>query len=383
MKKISNLWMALIAMALLVSACQNNEFESDQIQKQDQLVNSDDIAKNIVQLFQDKATLNDMVKFFENNKFGASLESIIESTNPTTDGLKAKKSLLEILDHATQLNSKAEETGIVQIPELWMFIPEKKYTSSDVLVSFVPEGDENEWKEIKAYTLDGKVVYLNPEVEPEMPVVIVELNGMESLKLRVEHMNKELKIAGLQTKISELKTNSKTGLETTKIEKIRLNDDKEPWIKGAAEVYAITSGVRGTSDNKEAEIAIVAMPYLDKEDNDYYPNQVILFWDDYAYQAANIQLYEQDSNYNYKELVGIIVAGVFEITGILTAEPWVSALGKIASAIVQAMPDEWYTDNDDYVDSYYTIMKNQTYTNYYGAGGNAKVTLKPFYIPAN
>jgi hypothetical protein len=337
----------------------------------------------MVTLFQEEAILNDMVKFFETNKFGASLENIITNTNPSNEGIQAKEALLAIINKSNQLNKKAEKTGEGQIPELWMYTPDKEYNTNDVLVSFVPEGDENEWEEIKAYTLDGKIVYLDPNIEPEIPVVIVELNGMESLKLRVDYMNKELKMAGLQNKNSDLKIGTKAGLETSKIEKIRLNNDEEPWIKGAAEIYAVTSGVRGTDDNKQAEIAIVAMPYLDNEDQDYYPNQVILFWDDYAYQAANIQLYEQDSNYNYQELVNIIVAGVFEITGILTAQPWVSALGSIASAIIQAMPSDWYTDSDDYVDSYYTIMKDQTYTNYYGAGGNAKMTLKPFYIPAN
>ena len=45
--------------------------------------------------------------------------------------------------------------------------------------------------------------------------------------------------------------------------------------------------------------------------------------------------------------------------------------------------EEWYADNDDYVDSYYTIMKNTTYTDYYGAGQNAKMTCIPFLIPEN
>ncbi|MBI9068351.1 MAG: hypothetical protein JEZ09_13740 [Salinivirgaceae bacterium] len=28
-------------------------------------------------------------------------------------------------------------------------------------------------------------------------------------------------------------------------------------------------------------------------------------------------------------------------------------------------------------------MKTQTYTNYYGAGGNAKVSMFPYFIPEN
>lgn len=384
MKQIYRLLMTILVMVVIFASCQKDEFESEQLQNQKiTQLNSEKIATDLVDLFQDETVLKSMVSFFENNKYGASLESIINNTNPSVKGVLAKKSLQKIVKQSNELNGKAEETGIIQIPELWMFKPKNQYKTSDVLVSFVPKGDEKDWTKIKAYNLNGEVVYLDPKVEPEKPVIVVELNGMESLKLRVEYMNKELQSYGLQQKRSVSKTRAKSGLETTKIEKIRLNDDKEPWIKGAAEIYAITSGIRGDSNSKEAEISIVAMPYLDYEDKDYYPNQVILFWADYDYQAANIQLYEQDSNYNYKELVGIIVNGVFDITGTLTSEPWVTALGKIASAIIQAMPDEWYTDDDDYVDSYYTVMKNQSYIDYYGAGGNAKVTMKPFYIPEN
>jgi len=384
MKKWYRLLMAILVIALIFSSCQEDEIENKQLQDQEiTQLNREEIATNLVDLFQDEVILNDMVSFFEANKFGASLETIINNTNPTEKAVSAKKSLQRIIQQSNKLNERAEETGIVQIPELWMFQPEKEYQPSDVLVAFVPKEDEKDWTKIKSFNLKGEEVYLDPEVEPERPVIIVELNGLESLKLRVDHMNEELQSYGLQEKMSENKIRLKSGLETTKIEKIRLNDDKEPWIKGAAEIYAITSGVRGDSNSKEAEIAIVAMPYLDYKDENYYPNQIILFWDDYSYQAANIQLYEQDSNYNYKELVGIIVDGVFEITGILTAEPWVSALGKIASAIIQAMPDNWYSDDDDYVDSYYTVMKDQSYTNYYGAANNAKITMKPFFISEN
>ena len=47
------------------------------------------------------------------------------------------------------------------------------------------------------------------------------------------------------------------------------------------------------------------------------------------------------------------------------------------------MPSEWFTDDDDYVDSFYTIEKNKPYTNYYGAAGNAKVNLRPFTLLEN
>ncbi len=335
MKKIIKLLTVIAGIIIFFAACQkekiNNELKPSE---ETNSLNPEQIAKSVVNLMQETEAREALVKFLSDNKFGSSLENILSEINQEQNNTKAISDLKQFITKSEEIKSKAEETGIIEIPELWMFTPKKPAKSTNILVSFAPKGDEKDWETIKAYDLKGNVVYLDPIKEPEQPVIVVELNGMESLKLRVELMNKELQSYGLQTKksakIKSLKTAN--GLETSKIEKIRLKDDKEPWIKGAAEIYAITSGVRGTSDSKEAEIAIVAMPYLDYNDKDYYPNQIILFWDDYTYQAANIQLYEQDSNYNYKELVNIIVSGVFEITGILTAEPWVSALGKIASA---------------------------------------------------
>lgn len=201
-------------------------------------------------------------------------------------------------------------------------------------------------------------------------------------------MNKYLREEGVQNmRFANGKPNldaraaENAGLETTKLDKIRLNNDEEPWISGAAEVYAITSGIKDAGN--KPEIKVIPMYYLDYDGTDYYPNQILLFWNDYKYQAANIQLFEKDDNVNYKSLVSTIVSGVFQIIGTVSTQPWVNVLGQVAGAIIQAMPDQWYTNNDDYVDSFYTIEKNKRYTNHYGARGNAKVNLSPFFVAAN
>ncbi|MCG8412339.1 MAG: DUF3103 domain-containing protein [Bacteroidales bacterium] len=380
MKKTNQfvLWFAILAMTIV--SCAKDEDQNLNLNQENSSVNSEKIAKNIVKLMQNNEAKTTLITYLKENKFGASLETVL---NQVDTDQTSKQALFESVSRANELNKLADETGVIEIPELWMYQPLTK-KASEALVAYVPKGDEKDWEQIKAFDQDGNVVYLDPNKEPDVPVIVVELNGMETLKARVDKMNEELRAAGLQTKNSDaVRLKNQKGLETTKIEKISLRDDKEPWIKGAAEIYAITSGIKGTIQDKKAEIAIVAMPYLDYAETTYTPNQVILFWNDYAYQAANIQLYEQDSNYNYKQLVSIIVNGVFEIAGLLSGEPWVSALGKIASAIVKVMPDKWYTDDDDYVDSYYTIMKNKEYINYNAAGNNAKATLKPLFIPAN
>ncbi len=382
---MNKILLAIMAMMVIFSSCEKDELKRDVKNSQPETISSEEIAINVANLLKEKAVLNDVVANLKENENGGSLESILELTAPEKDGVKAKQTLTGIVERAKILNNRAEETGVVKCPELWMFKPEKSFKSTDVLVACVPEGDEDEWEKITAYDSEGNVVFLDPEVEPDVPVIVVELNGRESMRLTVGLMNKELRKYGLQTRRSEFYPPFKSagGLETTKLKKVSLKKDKEPWIKGKAEIFAITSGLRGNENIKEPEIAIVEMPYIKNQNIEYYPNQIVLFWDDYDYAAANIQFYEHDSGYNYKELVSIIVGGVFEITGVITGEIWVSALGIVASAIIMAMPDQWFTDDDDYLDSFYTIEKNKTYINYYGAGNNAKVTLEPYFVPAN
>lgn len=323
-----------------------------------------------------------------NNTPGIKLATLLQQQNSFSHHT-AYKSLIKSIE-TSKKQSKNYTADSFEIPELWMHRPanKKSINTEDILISFAPEGDESEWKTITAYTLDKKAVELDPENAPDLPVIVIETKGYEVLKAEVDYMNTQLQLSGLQndrfaTQKMDLRPTAKinAGLETTKLDKIRLNNDEEPWISGAAEIYAITSGIKNAGN--DPEIKIIPMYYLDHEGKDYYPNQVLLFWEDYKYQAANIQLFEKDDNHNYKNLVSVIVDGVFKIIGAVSAQPWVSVLGQVAGAIIQAMPDEWYTNSDDYVDSFYTIEKNKHYTDHIGAAGNAKATFSPLFIPEN
>ena len=44
------------------------------------------------------------------------------------------------------------------------------------------------------------------------------------------------------------------------------------------------------------------------------------------------------------------------------------------------MPDAWFTNDDDYVDVYYTLLEGHTYNNHQGAGDNATATFEPLVI---
>lgn len=382
MKKISIYFSLFLAAIIVFSSCQNQLV--DELEKTEEKGNLDreSMALNLIDLLQNQGTRNQMISLLDQKPVGMSLENVLTELNLEQGRISNK--LQASVKASKDLYVGIDLPETIEVPELWMHKPEGA-DMSKLLVSFAPKGDEKDWDQVKAFTLTGDVVYLDPMEEPEVPVIVVETNGFEALKIEAEFMNKMFQKAGVQSNLAlqgaRTARTTNNGLETTKLTKIRLNNDQEPWISGAAEIYAITSGIK--NGNNDPEIKVIPMYYLDKDKKDYYPNQIMLFWDDYAYQAANIQLFEKDDNQNYQALAGAILNGVFQIIGTVSGQPWVNVLGQVANAILEAMPSSWFTNDDDYVDSFYTIEKNRTYTNYYGAAGNAKVNMSPYFIPAN
>ena len=390
--KIPRFLLKTLLVSLLLVSCNSSDELNTQSDVVEQVelnsVNKEEITLKFIDLMQNKKFKEITLSLLKNQKPSVIMSEILEKTAEFVNGQESFKSLVKKTSALEKKANSKEAPDKIEIVEVWMSNPKNNLDFSNVLFSFAPKGDEKTWSTIKAYTLDKKEVYLDAKEAPNQPVIVVETDGFETLKREVSYMNQYLRELGVQnmrfndSKLDLRVTSSKNaGLETTKLDKIRLNDDEEPWISGAAEVYAITSGIKDGNNNPE--IKVIPMYYLDYEDTDYYPNQILLFWDDYQYQAANIQLFEKDDNVNYKDLVSAIVNGVFQIIGTVSTQPWVNVLGQVAGAIIQAMPDSWYTNNDDYVDSFYTIEKNKSYTNYYGARGNAKVNMSPYYVASN
>ncbi|MBB5019990.1 hypothetical protein HNQ59_003298 [Chitinivorax tropicus] len=251
-------------------------------------------------------------------------------------------------------------------------------------VAFEPAGDDKQWKTIEAFDSQGRVHLLDAKQAPNFPVLVADIDGKEDLRAGIKLANQILTGKGLQQsnvarrEVTTMAAMAQTSgfVDTAKLDHIRLNKDEEPWISGAAEVYAVVSGVQ--PDQAKAQIQIVDMPYLDYEGKDYYPNQILIQWADFRYAAANVQLFEHDDNTNYKDLVLAITSGVEKILGAF--KPEYAVIGTVANAIVQAMPSHWFTNDDDYLDSFYTLEKNRTYTNWMGAAGNATITLSPYRL---
>lgn len=294
---------------------------------------------------------------------------------------KAAADTLRSTDQAVrQQKSIAADTDSVL--EMRLYMPKKfagKVDWKNLLVAYPPSSKKHEYAAVEAFDRSGVSHKLDGRVAPSMPVLVVGINRHEAHRAGVALMNRHLQAVGMQAKAPLMlagATPLAANIDTTKLTRIRLNDDEEPWISGAAEVFAVVSGVQ--PDQAAATLTIVDMPYLDYDGTDYTPNQILIFWSQYRYAAANVQLFEHDDNTNYQQLAVALSQGVTAILGAFA--PAYAVIGQVATAILQAMPAGWFANDDDYVDTFYTLEKGKYYTNYMGAAGNAKVSLAPYTL---
>ncbi|WP_394135442.1 DUF3103 domain-containing protein [Aliivibrio fischeri] len=257
------------------------------------------------------------------------------------------------------------------------------------LFAFEPEGAESEWQYIEAYDIDGNLHYLDVYDVPEQPVLVVDTNNREELKAGLALMRDEFK--ALQS--SEPSEKAKpapyamlraaaepTEINTTILKKIQLKDDHEPWISGKAEIYAIVSGVSPSRD--EPTIDVIEMPYLDYAEQSYPANQIMVFWDRYRWGAADIILMEQDDKTDYKQLAQTILKAASDFLATIPDKEAQAYLiiPQMTSAIIALLPDDLFVNDDDFVDVFYTIMKDTEYTEHSGAGNNATADFAPLII---
>lgn len=255
------------------------------------------------------------------------------------------------------------------------------------LFAFEPDGDDKHWANIEAYDVDGNIHLLDVYQLPQRPVIVIGLDKQQAMREGLAVMQgifsssidsaSQLKRARRQLRAF---TAAEQPISTTVIKQISVQDDEEPWISGKAEIYGIVTGVNPSRD--EPVLDIIEMPYLDYSDTEYYPNQIVIHWERYRWAAADLVLMEHDDGTNYKDIATALLLAAEEI---LKAYPdpevqGFAIIAKITNGILSAMPDAWFTNDDDFVDVYYTLQEGETYTNHYGAGGNARAHFAPLMI---
>lgn len=267
------------------------------------------------------------------------------------------------------------EGEVKQLMQLRLANPEQGNAlkqGAEPLVAYVPSGDEKSWSAIEAFDVAGNPVYLDVNQAPARPVLVVEADPIKAKNAGLKVMRKALAEADMQ--VAPRAASVTAPLKTSVLKKIRLRDDQEPWLLGAAKVYAVVAGVNPGRD--EPVVDIVDMPYLDHDSTDYTPNQILVYWDRYRWGAVDVVMMEQDDNVNYKELSTLLIDALklgFTAGGVPEALPFLDLGGRI----VKALPDSWMTNNDDYLDTFYTLEQDQSYHQYPGAAGNAVIDLEP------
>jgi hypothetical protein len=243
------------------------------------------------------------------------------------------------------------------------------------LVAAAPTDDEP--TPVTAYDPLGGKVILDPLKAPDRPVLVVGVDVAKALPMGLRLMRDTLAARGLVAAEPTGTTAGMTaataqaagGYWATRVNAIRLNNDEEPWIKGAAEIYSIVGGfgLDGTP-----KVDIVQMPYLDYDGTTYYPNQLLVHFSAYKYNLADVVMMEDDGDTNYQALAQAIATALLTIVdgGVYT---------PLVSAIISAIPTSWWTDDPDYADSWYTLSTGSS-GRLYGAAGNGWMDVTPYWV---
>jgi hypothetical protein len=222
-------------------------------------------------------------------------------------------------------------------------------------------------KPLTAYALNGTKITIDGDGIPQRPVFVVEVNVEKAVPLGLKVMRAMLDARGLTSAMSDVGTQA--GYWANKVTATRLGYDHEPALKGAAEIFGIAGGF---GFDGHVRVDIVTMPYLDYDNVTYYPNQVIVRYGYYKYNFADFVMYEDDGDTNYQLLATFLIDALLIITDLGYFIP-------LANAIIDAMPDSWWTDDPDYTDSWYTLATT-TSGRRYGAANNGWMDIQPYWV---
>ncbi|MEU2613680.1 DUF3103 family protein [Micromonospora sp. NPDC007271] len=220
---------------------------------------------------------------------------------------------------------------------------------------------------VVAYGPAGGRVLLDPVRLPTRPVLVVEVDVRTAMEWGLAQVRQELSARGLAPARNTV--TAQAGYWATKVNAIRLNDDKEPWAKGAAEIFNVVGGFG--LDGKPT-VNIVEMPYLDNDGTVYYPNQLLVHYNNYKYNLADVVMWEDDGDTNYRDLAKALITALLTVVDHGTYTP-------LVNAIIDAMPASWWTDDPDYVDSWYTLSTGSS-GRLNGAAANGWMDVVPYWV---
>ncbi|MET9402594.1 DUF3103 family protein [Kitasatospora sp. NPDC002965] len=239
---------------------------------------------------------------------------------------------------------------------------------------------------VRAYDAAGRLHVLDAATVPAQPVYLVDIDTARTLAAGIAVLQREFGALGLgnagpgaaapgavapgaAVPAVPASAQAAGGWWATKISGIEVSDDEEPWFKGAAEMFSL---VTGFGQDGKVKVDSVAMPYLQYDGTVYYPNQILVNWSSYKYNLADVVLMEDDGDTNYLALAQAIAAVLLTIAD-------QGAYIPLVNAVLAALPGSWWTDDPDYVESWYTLARASS-GRLNGARGNGWMTVEPYFV---
>ncbi|MFJ6194811.1 DUF3103 family protein [Micromonospora sp. NPDC092111] len=245
-------------------------------------------------------------------------------------------------------------------------------------------GDSAREGTFPAYDLGGRQVDLDLVRPADVPVVLVELDDEAISPVGMRVLSAELNALGMASDLvvssgdvreteggarkaagASQRTAGGAQYPATRLDRIFLHDDQEPWVKGRAEIYGL---VMGQGKNGKGRTDVVDMTYLDYDGKTYYPHQQLINWSNFTWNAVDLLLMEEDDGTNYKSVAKAVVGAIL---GVLGAAAYLPLVNLVLSVLP---PDE-----DDYVDAFYMMSREQSGT-FLGVSANAIITVVPLVV---
>lgn len=275
------------------------------------------------------------------------------------------------LELRRRLGIEGTSPGVLELRVVWPQ-EDRRLDWDRVLFAIRPSPDAPAPETLAAYDLEGRLRRLDAKRPPEVPVLLLGADPREAVRAGLEVVNEGLKDAGWSPARVPL-----SPLSCMKLERFHIAAREKAWWWQDLEVYAIVSGIDPLLD--KPALHLEQLPYAKARGPEYRPGQVLLFWSDYRYQAANIQFWCHGDGTDYRELLGILLRGV-SLAMSLGGLQGFSFLPKLADAVVGAMPSSWWRGKDQLLDTFYAVEECHAYVDRWGASENVRATLVPWIL---
>ncbi|MDR6936835.1 DUF3103 family protein [Luteibacter sp. 3190] len=238
-------------------------------------------------------------------------------------------------------------------------------------------------EQLVAFDPDGKPHRYAMDAIPDVPMLVVDTNSPEATRAGIAMVNETLRDLGLQGPEPDEVTTGDEDLTVLKEIHLAYDGEHDSVTEGLtrSEVYAIVNGV---GHDGKANVVFKDMPWLAYDKVWYTPGQDLINWREFSSNYVGFTLYEKDDT-DFKEVASAVAGAVSQLSafGGPYALP-ITVVSGMTKAIIDAMPNRWLRNDDDYLDSFYVIEKGKDYGTRAkprkGAANNASIVLEPYTV---